>query len=164
MLIPTSALLLSGFVLAHAAWSVSDLPKGELLCPLAIIEQDGQRKMLRYEAGTQAEAIAHGKAAMIEATKTVNAWAFAHEGLLPENEGKTDVIVVEFWSKGMSNPMIIFQRFEPFAKQGKFHLIGDPILVIDGIAQKSDTKDTIKTIREGVSTHPKVAILWDGWH
>jgi len=35
---PDSVVLLAGFVLAHAAWSVSDLPKGELLVPLAVVE------------------------------------------------------------------------------------------------------------------------------
>jgi len=35
---PDLAVLLAGFVLAHAVWSVADLPSGELLVPLAVIE------------------------------------------------------------------------------------------------------------------------------
>ena len=41
---PDAAVSLAGFVLAHAVWSVSDLPQGELLVPLALIEKAGQRK------------------------------------------------------------------------------------------------------------------------
>jgi len=44
MSIPTIALRLAGFVLAHAAWSISDVPRGELLVPLAIVERQGQRQ------------------------------------------------------------------------------------------------------------------------
>ena len=53
MVPPDSLMLLAGFVLAHAAWSVSDLPKGELLVPLAVVEKNGQRQLLRFEAQTQ---------------------------------------------------------------------------------------------------------------
>jgi len=55
-------LLLAGSVLAHAAWSISDAP--DLLVPLAIVERNGQREVMRFEADTQPEAIAHGKAKM----------------------------------------------------------------------------------------------------
>lgn len=39
MPVPEATALLAGFVLAHAAWSVSDLPEGQLLVPLAMIEE-----------------------------------------------------------------------------------------------------------------------------
>jgi hypothetical protein len=58
---PDSVVLLAGFVLAHAAWSVSDLPKGQLLVPLAVVETGGQRQLLRFEAQTQEQSIAAGK-------------------------------------------------------------------------------------------------------
>ena len=41
--VPEPALRLSGFVLAHAVWSVSDTVADELLCPLAIVEWNGER-------------------------------------------------------------------------------------------------------------------------
>ena len=61
-MIPESALLLAGFVWAHAAWSISDAP--DLLVPLAMVERNGQREIMRFEADTQEEAIAHVKAKM----------------------------------------------------------------------------------------------------
>ena len=58
---PDSVVLLAGFVLAHAAWSVSDLPKGQLLVPLAVVETGGQRQLLRFEAQTQVVERADGE-------------------------------------------------------------------------------------------------------
>src|SRR4051812_12591641 len=105
MSVSAAALLLAGFVLAHAGWNVSDLEEGDLLCPLAVVEEHGQRTLDRFEAKTQEEAIAKGKAAMVEHSKTADAWAFAREGLLTEETGKTDILVVDFWAKGMAKPV-----------------------------------------------------------
>ena len=59
--LPQSALSLAGFTLAHAAWSLSDTHDGELLCPLAVLEQqDGTRRFMRFEADTQEHAIIAG--------------------------------------------------------------------------------------------------------
>ena len=80
MPIPESALLLAGFVLAHAAWSISDTP--DLLVPLAIVERGGKRQLNRFEASTQEEAIAHGKEAMTALSADADDWVFAREGLM----------------------------------------------------------------------------------
>jgi hypothetical protein len=34
--LPQPPLPLAGFALSHAAWSISDVPSGELLCPLVV--------------------------------------------------------------------------------------------------------------------------------
>ncbi|SRR5260370_12325334 len=93
-----SALLLAGFALAHAAWSISDAP--DLLVPLAIVERSGQRELMRFEAGTQQEAITRGKAHMHALTGEYDDWAFAREGLQNEHGRKTDVISVDIGVKG----------------------------------------------------------------
>src|SRR5512132_1724097 len=72
---PDSVVLLAGFVLAHAAWSVSDLPKGELLVPLAVVETGGQRQLLRFEAQTQEQSIAEAKATLTKRQGQLDAWA-----------------------------------------------------------------------------------------
>jgi hypothetical protein len=56
-MIPHAALSLGGFTLAHAAWNLSGIEKGELLCPLAMLEKEHGRELLRFEADTQEEAI-----------------------------------------------------------------------------------------------------------
>jgi hypothetical protein len=164
MAIPDSALLLAGFVLAHGAWSVSDLPKGELLCPLAVIETNGNRTLSRFEAETQEVAIARGKSAMMDASKSADAWAFVREGLMPEGGVKVDVLVVDFWAKGMSAPVTIIQRFEPYSTNKKFKIMGEPKVVIDGVMQSTEkAKDLVQRIEQGISQHPKVKDLWKGW-
>ena len=164
MTIPEAALLLAGFALAHAAWSISDVPEGELLVPLAMVEEAGQRRLVRFEDATQEEAIRKGKAAMAELTATADAWAFAREGLMPEAGGKVDVFSVDFWAKGMREPATLIQRFEPFARRGKFRVIGQPELVVKGRVQESKaTEDLLPRIRAGIAQHQKVAALWDTW-
>src|SRR5579864_4498098 len=99
---PESALMLGGFVLAHAAWSVSDGP--ELLCPLAIIERGKERQLLRFEAETQSEAISKGKETLASRGADADSWAFAREGLWNKNPLRdtaetTDVISVDIWAR-----------------------------------------------------------------
>src|ERR1700737_4330986 len=163
MAIPESALLLAGFVLAHAAWSVSDAP--ELLVPLAIVERGGQREVMRFEADTQQQAIARGKAKMAALSGDVDGWAFAREGLIDEKSGKVDVISVDIGVKGSTQRITLLQRFEPYAKREHFRLLGDPEVAIDGhIQDPAKVKDLLATVRRGVSQHSKVAPLWDSWH
>jgi len=157
------ALILAGFVLAHAAWSVFDVR--ETLVPMAVIEKDGKRTLVRFEADTQAKAIDKGKASMAAATKTADAWALAREDLMPEGGGKIEVFSVTFWSKGMESPAVLIQRFEPLAKNGTFKLIGEPKVVIRGVVQKPEqAKELLRAVRQGVSQHPQAARLWDSWH
>ena len=105
--------MLVGFTFAHATWNVSDLPKGELLCPLAIVQKGEKRELQRFEAVTQESAISQGKIAMGKLQGTSEAWAFAREGLINESTGKVDVLVADFWGKGMDKPCTLLQRFEP---------------------------------------------------
>src|SRR5262245_16292499 len=124
--IPEAVVLLAGFVLAHAAWSISDVPSGELLVPLAIIERSGQRHLQRFEAPTQDAAIAAGKKAVTDAMTRGETWAFAREGLLNDPAGKVDVLTIEFWSPEMETPLIIIQRFRPAASPNGFAILGEP--------------------------------------
>ncbi len=159
-----AALLLAGFVLAHAAWSVSDLPQGELLVPLAIVERGGTRELMRFEAATQEEAIKQGKAKMAGLTGTVDAWAFAREGLITEGGRKIDALTVDFWAKGMEESASLMQRYEPFAARGRFRVIGQPDIIIKGVMQEPHAAEQpVSQVRAGISQHPKAASLWDAW-
>jgi hypothetical protein len=161
MPLPESALLLGGFALAHACWSISDEPT--LLCPLAIVEKNCQRELLRFEADTQVAAIANGKEVLVS-LKDADAWAFAREGLFNEGDKKTDVISREVWAKGSSETVILIQRFEPFVSRKHFRLIGEPEVSVKGILQdKAWAEAVLTTINKGVMQHSKVAPLWAGW-
>ena len=162
-MISESALLLAGFVLAHAAWSISDSP--DLLVPLAIVERNGQREIMRFEADTQEEAITHGKARMAALGTEVEAWAFAREGLFNEKAGKVDVISVDLGARGSNKRVTLIQRFEPYSKRQHFRLLGDPQIIIGGQLQDSaKVKDMLATVQRGVSQHSKAAPLWEDWH
>jgi len=162
MAVPESALLLAGFLLAHSAWSISDAP--ELLVPLAMIERNGKREILRFEAATQAEAIARGKAKMASLGQDVDYWAFAREGSMNVKGNKIDVVSMDIGGKGIKGRIAIIQQFEPYARRKHFRLIGDPEVAIDGVVQAPDkVKDMLEIVRRGVAQHSKVAPLWDGW-
>ncbi len=163
MAIPESAVLLAGFVLAHAVWSVSDLPKGELLVPLAIIEKDGQRELLRFEAETQVQAIANGKATLAKRQGDADAWAFAREGQFKEGDKYVDVISVDVWAKGMPAPITFVQPFQPFAT-GEFKLLGEAWVVIEGKVQSTEAAGPlISQLNRGIQSHSKAAKLWPEW-
>jgi len=161
--VPESLILLAGFALAHAVWSVSDLPKGELLVPLAMVEESGQRKLLRFEADTQEVAIAKGKALLAQQEQSLDSWAFAREGQFKEGDRYVDVISVSAKVRGMAEPIVFVQRFRPFST-GQFQLIGDPMVIISGnVLPQSEAALYLKSLREGVNSHAKVAPLWQGW-
>ena len=163
MAIPESAVLLAGFVLAHAVWSVSDLPKGDLLVPLAILEKDGQRELLRFEAETQVQAITNGKSTVAKRQADVDAWAFARENQFKEGDTYVDVISVDVWAKGMSAPITVIQRFQPYAKD-EFKVIGVAQVVIEGRVQNTAAaSQLIAQLNRGIQSHSRAAKLWPEW-
>ena len=160
---PDSVVLLAGFVLAHAAWSVSDLPKGQLLVPLAIVETGGKRQLLRFEAQTQEQAITEAKATLAKRQGQLDAWAFVREGLMPEGSRKVDVLTVDAWARGMTRPITFVQKFSPYSS-GAFRIKGDAIVVVGGkLVEGAEATELVKRLHEGVSQHPKAGQLWHGW-
>ncbi len=162
-MIADSLLLLAGFVLAHGAWSVSDVPRGELLVPVAIVEKGGQRQVLRFEAPTQERAIAEGKATLARRQADTDAWAFAREGLMRDKTGKVDVFTVDAWAKGMTRPVSFVQRFSP-PSSGAFRIKGDALVIVDGkVVEGAEAARLVKRLYEGAQRHPKAGQLWQGW-
>lgn len=159
-----AATILAGFAFAHAAWSASDLPRGELVVPLAFVQKGAERELVRFEAPTQEKAVAGGKAAMADARSHSDAWAFAREGLFPREGKKVDVLVVDCWAKGMSAPATFVQQFEPYAARQRFRIVGEPLLMLDGEAQGATlTLPVLEKLREGIHSHPMVGSLWGSW-
>src|SRR5262249_17408718 len=113
-LFPSTAVLLAGITLAHAAWIVSDLPPEQLLAPFAMKEIAGQRYLQPFEAETQAIAIAGGKAEAAKWSRDSLTWAFAREGTVRDGDKETDVLSVDFWAPGMADPATIVQRFQRY--------------------------------------------------
>lgn len=165
--LPQSGLSLAGFALAHAAWSISDMEDGELLCPLAVIEtHSGERRLMRFAADTQEAAIMAGKTAMREASADAAAWAFAREAVWRKMgiEQAGDVLAVDFWATGMPGPATIMQHFNRAANGSRFRIGASPTLVFDGIRLSADAAaPSIAAIMAGVGAHTAVAELWPTW-
>ena len=164
-MIPESILLLAGFALAHAAWSVSDTTPDELLVPLAVIEVGGQRTLQRFEAETQVAAVTAGKAAMAEATAAQHPWVFVHEGLARGMDGQTqDVLIVELWTPGMDAPLLVTQAFTRAAAGRAFRILGQPMVALHGRAVDESTTSSVRRgLRRGIDQHSRVAPLWAQW-
>jgi hypothetical protein len=164
--LPADALLLAGFALAHAAWSVSDLTADELLCPLALVEIDRARRLVRFEADTQVAAIAAMKKAATEFMRVDDGFASVREGLWRPTSGAepVDVLMVEFWSRGMKEPAAALQPFRRASEGLPFVLLSPPALSVGGRIVAHDAAwPAIDVILEGVHSHSAVAPLWAEW-
>lgn len=160
-----SSARLAGFALAHAAWSTSDLPAGQSLTPFVIAEHGGERELMRFAASTQDAAIAEGKRATQRLASRGDAWAFARDGLLraPGSEAAQHVLVVEFgW--GDEKPGTVIQPYEPYASNGRFRILGDPMLTRGGeVLGPGEVAPILDLLQEGIRQHPAVTELWVGW-
>jgi hypothetical protein len=120
---------------------------------------------VRFEAETQEAAISKGKAVTAEASATADAWAFAREGLMNNEDGsKADVFLVDFWARGMNEPATIIQPFEPYAKRHHLRIVGTAMLVVDGKIQDSTkAAPLVAQVDAGIRQHSKAAPLWAKW-
>jgi hypothetical protein len=120
------AIRFGGLVMAHAAWIVSDIEEGSLLCPFALLQTGDERHVVAFESESQAESVERGKASFDEQRGIVDFWGFAREGLLSNlgsDEAKVDVLTVSSWKRGLDEPVVLRQCFVPNT-QGSFRLLG----------------------------------------
>jgi hypothetical protein len=164
---PAPALSPAGYVLAHAAWSISESEGDEPLRPLAIVERpDGSRRLRRFEADTQEAAIIAGKDAMHDASSEAAAWAFAREGAWRKMDidKSGDVLAIDFWASGMSDIATFIQPFHRASRGGRFRIGGVPTLVVgDNLLPRDEADPIIEAIVAGVDAHVVVAKLWPTW-
>jgi hypothetical protein len=159
------ALRFGGLVMAHAAYVASDLAKGDLVCPFAIVETGGVREVVTFESDSQVESIERGKASFIDYKDEVTFWAFAREGLLSYvgiAEPKRDVLSVSAWRRGMEDQVILDQCFMR-DETGKFKLSGSLMISVHGMISSAEIQATLrKIVFEGVDQHPQ-GVRWKGW-
>ena len=159
------AVLLAGFALAHAAWSISDVPRDELLTPLAFLQNaNGERQLLRFASETQAEAIAAGTDTTRKLIGSATVWALAREGLVAIEGPKVDVLAIDLWGPGMDRPITVLQQFSPAWGAAGFRVIGEPRIVIDGHLQPTaSVAGLVSLIHDGIREHAHAGTLWDTW-
>lgn len=158
-------LMLIGYVLAHGAYSVSDLPEGELLVPLAITQtEEKQQQLIRFEAETQKEAVKNAFSKLDILKKHVQAWALARESIIRTESGNPeDYITVDAWEKGQTVEIVIAQKIQPFYIENKFLIVGDIQISINGNwLSDEDASKIIPAIQAGIEQHPKYN-LWQQW-
>jgi hypothetical protein len=160
---PESLLVLAGFIFAHAAWSVSDLPKGTLLIPFAVVEKSGQRQLIRFEADSQEEAVARGKAMLDKHERDIDAWGFARENQILEGNAYVDVLTIEAKQIGEGTSIVFVQRFQPFAS-GKFKLLGQPTVIVRSQAvSPAEAKPLLAMLKKGIESHNRAYEHWPEW-
>lgn len=174
MEVPEGTLHLGGLALAHAAWSVSELPAGQALAPLAFVRRGTDLQLMRFEAESQELAIKGGRAALAKKQSTLDAWAFAREGLMDgrafelgevasSEAGKVDVLAVDAWSHEMQDAITVIQAYQPFAT-GQFRVVGAALIVADGQTLEGARAERLrKLVYAGVRKHEKVAPMWKQW-
>jgi hypothetical protein len=161
--VPAVAAVLAGFVLAHAAWSISDLPNGDGFVPLAVVVVKGERRLQRFAGSPADEAVAKGRAAMRTAMSSADAWAFAYNSVTVTGGQRSHAIHVEFWSKEMAAPATLVQTYQPMTDSARFKIIAEPTIRPDAATSGNPEPDILRNVRKGIASHPRVASLWDTW-
>lgn len=172
--VPSATLQLSGLALAQAAWNVSELEAGATLCPLAFLRRGENLQLMRFEADSQDVAIRGGRAELAKQQSTLDAWAFAREGLIDgrafevgevrsSEKGKLDVIAVDAWSHEMEEAVTVIQAYQP-SSSGRFRVLGEAMIVAKGETVEGAKADRMRRqVYAGVKKHEKVAPVWETW-
>ena len=162
-----AAATMAGEAVAHAAWSISDVAEGELLCVLAMVDRAAPpRELYRFEADTQETAISDAKAemAIVRGQTDVRSYGMVREGVLVVGPSRNDALTFDAWATGLSGPISGWHRFTPAWSPTGFTVLGDPGFAIDGKAVAGDELARLCTaFREGVSRHLKAGALWLTW-
>src|SRR5690606_21173502 len=136
----------------------------EIVCPFAVVEKEGRREVLDFEAESQVEGIELGKASLHQLDPGTDAWAFAREGLMsqPGSPDKQDVLLVSAWAPGLEEPIVLVQAFKP-APAGGFALVGDLEVHADSASFAPEVTAQLQaTALNGVSLHPR-DVPWAEW-
>ena len=151
---------LIGVRLGHACWIIVNLEQGELICPFVVIEwSDGSRSMQEFEADSQAEAVARGKAFLVEPVDGLVRMVFIRDGLLRNADGTaTDVLSVTGWDRGQSE-LTVCQTYHHDDVNG-LTLLGDPFVALGDV---EDEAMMLAHIFAGIDSHVKAGLLWNSW-
>jgi hypothetical protein len=150
------------FVLAHCAAIAATNEPGDLICPFAIYEQAGQRQVVNFEAESQDAAVTAGWEHFEQAKASADYWALGREGYFTFPDGRSDVLVVSVWKRGMEQPMALLHRFTP-TSEGPFKLRGPTEANIgESLFTQPEHPFLTKAVTEGIANHPKGG-QWDSW-
>ena len=160
---PDDILLFIGYALAHAAYSVCDVPMGELLIPFVISEVGGTQELIRFEAESQDAAIAAGKKHVTAIGTSSDLWCFVRESMLRVDETELDVLSVDAGRLGLAARFTVVQPFRPNEGHDEFALLPGTFAAIDGEALSGEENVSfLAIVRDGIRFHPEHE-MWEVW-
>lgn len=154
-----NALRLAGFLLAHATWIIADLEPGQLYVPQALCLKDGELSLNVFEADTQVEAVANGKAFMEKEAGNFDGCAFARDGLVRQGEKAIDTLTIDMANEDGD---FVLTMIQPYSKQEEMRLLGsETFLTPEGSVTADATGDALRPIiREGADSHASAIENW----
>jgi hypothetical protein len=159
------AVQFGGIVLAHAAWVVSGIEEGSVLCPFMVLQTGHERRVIAFESPTQAESVRRGEASFLEQKDSVDFWGFAWEGFLSypgSDRKKHDVLTVSSWGRNLDEPILLRQRFVPNTR-GPFQLVGPIEIAIHGMVTPEPIQTSLRSVAlQGVQQHSQGG-RWGAW-
>jgi hypothetical protein len=157
----TAMLRLAGLALAHAAWSVEG---GETLCTMAMVERDGGRELVRYEAPTIDESVEAARADLREHLADGGCAALVVDGYATREGGeRTDALLVELFGPAREPMGMIIQPYRaarrsriPFiGRASGFEILGEPTLSGD-----LEVDDADRIVLAAAREHPQAGRLF----
>lgn len=160
------AIRFGGLVMAHAAWVVSEIEEGSLLCPFAFLQTGDERRVIAFESESQAESVRRGEASLAEHQNDIDLWGFARDGFLSDLtssvQKKVDVLAVSSWHRGLAQPVTLHQRYV-MNPGGHFRLLDSLEIEVHGVVAPEPAQPSLRSLAmSGVESHPQGA-LWLKW-
>lgn len=150
-----------GFILAHSVL-IGSGQDGELMVPYVIFQSGENREAQNFEAETQQQAVDLAHEAIEKYQLLVDAWAYAQEGFVTlENGTKKDAYLIKAWTKGMSEPILLYQIFQP----KPFKLIGNiKVLNFEDTGFKMEDAELFhNALDTGITSHKSANDKWESW-
>ncbi len=160
--VPTAALQLAGFLMAHAFWTVSDMPAGSHYQPQSLcMRSDGNRALNTFEGATTLEQDAAAKAFITDGASRWPDCAVARQVRVGSPKGDVDALVIDVVQYGGS-VMTVVQPFRP--GPADFRLLGDELLIDNnGPLPPLPAAQAAAAMREGANDHPGLGDKWSQW-
>lgn len=148
--------------MAHAFWSVSELPPGVQYQPQSMcMRSDGNRTLNTFEGATALEQDAKAKAFISDGAGAWPDCAVARQLRVNTPTGEVDAMVIDVVQYG-SNVMTVVQAFRPGPKD--FRLLGDELMMGDnGPLPPLPAAQAAASMRDGAVDHPGLGDKWSQW-
>jgi len=161
---PAAALHLAGFMMAHAFWSVADLPAGTDYTPQAMCEtSDGDRKLTTFEGADATEMDSQIREFASSEVGRYKDCAIARTTVVTNGTIKAPALVIDLFD-GSQPILTIVQPYRPNAEGGGFRLLGPELMLVgrDQLPPRI-ADDASIALREGAGDHPGMQERWEQW-